>query len=80
MCKPFFFPSYSGHKREIMFPGVPSGDLGNWKYERLCNRSHACFAKKAQERLMRPRAFPERCDYMAGNRSRFSKPTYDSLD
>ena len=25
-----FFSSYLVHKREIMAPGVPSGDRGNW--------------------------------------------------
>ena len=32
-------------------PGVPCGDRGNWDYESLRDRSHACFAKKAEERL-----------------------------
>ena len=32
-------------------PGVPCGDRRNWDYESLHDRSHACFAKKAEERL-----------------------------
>ena len=46
-----------GHKREVTVPGVPCGDRGIWDYESLRDRSNACFAKKAWERL---RAFPKR--------------------
>ena len=41
-----------------MLPGVPSGHRGNWEYETLRDRSHACFAKKALKK-MKFRAFPE---------------------
>ena len=39
------------HKRGVIVPGIPSGDCGNWEYESLYDWSHACFAKKAWERL-----------------------------
>ena len=45
------FWSYSGHKREVIVPGVPCGDRGNWDQASLRDESHACFAKKANERL-----------------------------
>ena len=41
------FSSYLVHKTTAVVPGFPSGDRGNWEQELLCDRSHACFAKKA---------------------------------
>ena len=32
-------------------PGVPCGDRGKWDQESVHDRSHACSAKKAYERL-----------------------------
>ena len=57
-----------------MVPGVPSGDRGNWVLESLRDRSlDACFAKKAYERLMQFRAFPERVDPRILSLERFDK-------
>ena len=36
-----------GGEGGVNVPGVPCGDRGNWDYESLRDRSHACFAKKA---------------------------------
>ena len=32
------FSSYLGHKKEVMVPGVPSGDRGNWDKKSLRDR------------------------------------------
>ena len=42
---------FSSYLEHVIVPGVSSGDRGNWEQESLRDRSHACFAKQAWERL-----------------------------